>query len=300
MVHRVFLSLSPLVLAGLAVAPVHSNDGWMAKTANPKHPWMYVSGTNSHNVLVYDLAKFGAPQIGSITSGINGPRGLFVDEAGNLYVANQGGANVALYSPGATTPSLVLSQGLSQPVSAAVDPQGNVWVTNEGSQPSIVVYPPGGTTPSETITDPLIKIPQQITFDPSGNAYFADNSTGVSEILAGTTQPVSLQLERLAAGSSNGMAIDPHDGTLFVSFGNVINQVNVYGAGHRKPRRILSAPSADGLAIATIGRQEDLFVPASQLSTVVVFRTHGDAPIGQFAVNTQYTRSVAVKAAGVP
>src|ERR1700722_13059127 len=95
------------------------HGGWMAKDANPKHAWIYVSGTNTNNVLIYDLAKFGTPQIGEITTGINGPRGLFLDPAGTLYVANIGSGTVTIYPAGATTPSLTLSQGLIQPASAA-------------------------------------------------------------------------------------------------------------------------------------------------------------------------------------
>src|SRR5690348_4131679 len=125
MAHRFSRRLIGYVLGVLAIAvpasvlagstpsakssTVHRPDsqvrhGWMAPNANPKHAWMYVSGTNSNNVLVYDLAEFGTPQIGVITTGINGPRGLSIDTAGNLYVANQGGGNVAIYPSGATTP----------------------------------------------------------------------------------------------------------------------------------------------------------------------------------------------------
>jgi hypothetical protein len=226
----------------------------MAQDANPKHMWMYVSGYDSNNVLIYDIDKFGAPQIGAITTGIVGPHCLSLDSAGTLYVANRAGATVTIYPAGSTSPSLTLSQGLTQPISPATDTAGNVWVTNVGSPSSIVVYPPGQTTPSTTITDKLIQIPRQLTFDKSGNLYFADDATGVSEIPADTTQPVSLGLKKLLSDSTNGIAVAPRDGSIFTSFGNLHNQANVYRAGRMNPVRVLSAPSADGVTIARHGR----------------------------------------------
>lgn len=207
---------------------------------------------------------------------------------------------MSVYAAGATTPSLTLSQGLSEPASVVVDGQGNVWVTNEGNQPSIVVYPPGQTTPSQTITGNLIQMPQQLTFDAAGDAFFADNIAGVSEILAGTTQATSLNLGKLLHNATNGIAIDPRNGTLFVSFGFFHNQLNAYGAGHTRPKRILTAPTADSLAVATFLGHEDLFVPGSQTNTVSIFHAGANSAFASFSIATQYTRSVAFKPAGVP
>jgi hypothetical protein len=282
--------------------PIARNShGWMAQDANPKDMWMYVSGYFSNNVLIYDIDKFGSPQIGAITTGINGPLCLSLDAAGTLYVANGLGGKVTIYPAGSTSPSLTLSQGLTQPISPATDSAGNVWVTNDASPSSIVVYPPGQTTPSTTITDKLIQIPRQLTFDTSGNLYFADNTTGVSEIPAGTTQPVSLGLKKLLSDSTNGIAVAPQDGSIFTSFGNLHNQANVYRAGQMSPARILKAPTAGGLTVARHGRTEYLFVPGSQTGVVEVFTTgRGKNPVLAFPVETEFTRCVAVKPPGVP
>ncbi len=48
-----------------------------------KHPWLYVSGYSNSVVCVYDLAKAGFPQIGTITYGVSSPAGVTVDKGGN-------------------------------------------------------------------------------------------------------------------------------------------------------------------------------------------------------------------------
>ena len=301
--RRIVLSVATasLLLAGVAGAATRpatharavQRGSWMARTANPKHPWIYVSGFDSNNVLIYDLSEFGVPQIGAITTGIEGPRDITLDAAGNLYVANTSGGNVAIYPPGATTPGIVLTQGLHAPVCATVDAQGNVWVMNQGNPAGIVVFPPGQTTPSKTITSPLIKSPQQLAFDAKGNAIFGDDETGVSEIRAGTTTVVSLHLKDLPTGATEGIVIDPHRRSVFVSFGYLTNHINMYLRGHRKPLRSLSAPTADGLAGGYFMRHNVVFIPASQTGSVTAYDDDSGTPLGTFVIGTSYTRGAA-------
>jgi hypothetical protein len=94
---------------------------------------------------------------------------MYVDSKGNLYVANYSAPSVTIYHPGATTPSLTLTQGLTSVFGVAVDASSNVWVTNPSNPPGILVYPPGQTSPSMTITGPLVNSPGQDLFDATGN-----------------------------------------------------------------------------------------------------------------------------------
>jgi sugar lactone lactonase YvrE len=271
----------------------------MSRDANPNHAWLYVAGYNSNNVLIYDLERLGVPEIGAITTGIDGPGALFLDASGTLYVPNQPGNTVTIYPAGATTPSVTLSQGLSRPNSVAIDGEGNIWVANFGSSPSIVIYPPGSMTPSQTITGRLIKAPAQLAFDSSGNTFFSDNDTGVNEIPAGSTQPFSLGLKKFP-NQLTGLAVKPDDDTLYTSFGNSTNQVNVYAPHHRLPERILYPPTADYLTLANLGHHLDLFVPGSLSNSVAIFRDDATRPFATLSVGTQYTQGVAIKPPGVP
>lgn len=63
----------------------------------------------------------------SITDGLSGPYGVWVDRRGNLYVANRLDVNVLEYKPGATTPTFTYDAGMTAPVKVTVDGSGNVY-----------------------------------------------------------------------------------------------------------------------------------------------------------------------------
>ena len=78
---------------GMAHAhPTHSHGIKVPGGANS----LYVSdaGINAVDVLANNSWTYS----GSITSGINGPDGNWVDKKGNIYVANYGGPNVTEYN----------------------------------------------------------------------------------------------------------------------------------------------------------------------------------------------------------
>jgi DNA-binding beta-propeller fold protein YncE len=281
----------PALAASHTVAQRHG--GWMARDANARHPWLYVSGINNNVVDIYDLAKFAVPQIGEITKGLNHPGGISLDRAGNLYVANQGGGTVTIYAPGQTFPSLTLAQGLTEPVDSAIDANGDVYVSNRATTPSIVVYPQGQTVPSATITSSLIQIPTAVIFDATGNLYFADNNTGVSEMVAGTQQLVSLGLQQDLPAS--GLALDPLTGDLFVS-GPGITQV--YAPGKVDPLRHMGF-SPDYLAVGVVHGVEYIFGGLTG-DDVAIYRHNRNRQYAVFASGAQYVVGSAFKPADVP
>jgi serine/threonine protein kinase, bacterial len=282
-----------------ALAPTQTLS--VARDATGAHPWLYVGGFSNNVVAIYDLEKFGTPQIGTITNGINGPGGLAIDSQGTLYVANQSAGNVTIYPAGTIAPSLTLSQGLQSPQSVAVDSHGNVYVCNRGSAPAIVVYPPGQTTPSQTITSSLIQSLTQIAFDSAGDLYFGDSNTGVSKIPASSTTPVSLNLQGLAR--TDGIARDPVNGNLYVgNFGNGKDEVLVYAPGNVNPVRTLN--HSDGADLFDIGRMQNteyLFAPDSYINVVHVFKHGRSNPVATISVAAaHYPVGLAFKHAGIP
>jgi DNA-binding beta-propeller fold protein YncE len=281
----------------------HRHGGWMARGANPKHSWLYVSGYNSNNIAIFDLAQVGNAQIGSITAGLSAPGAMTVDAQGTLYVVNGFGGNVTIYPAGSTSPSLTLSASLIDPTGVAVDAAGNVYVTtrNEAKTTSSVVeFPPGGTTPSQVITSDLMTNVIAETIDAAGNVYIADYNKGVSEIAGGSSQVVSLGLLRWT--HTNGIAIDPANGDLFVGDGPGDMRVRVYAPGNLSPERTLQGRYvAWALASGAIGKHEYIFVPDAPNFAVHVFRDKSNKVFSTISsAQTADIAGVAFKPAGVP
>jgi hypothetical protein len=63
---------------------------------------------------------------GSITSGISGPDGNWVDKKGNLYVANYEGLDITEYAKGSSSPSYTYS-GVEDPIVVTTDSSQNVY-----------------------------------------------------------------------------------------------------------------------------------------------------------------------------
>jgi hypothetical protein len=308
--HAALVFASALLVSGIAGANVagHASHqtsgqrhGWMARYANPKHAWLYVAGYDNSAVFIYDLSVLGTPQIGEIAQGVDGPAGVTIDNQGTLYVVDQNANCVTLYPAGSTSPSLTLSAGLDFPNSAAVDASGAVYVTSRNSSPaSIVVYPPGSSTPSGTITSPLIVDPLQDFFDAAGDLYFTDYSTGVNEIPTGSSQPVSVGLQGVP--NPAGIVMDPSDGDLFVqNYAPGAYKTLVFAPGNVNASRTLKDnDAANLLALGKVRGHEYVFVPDFFSSRVDVFRHNARKPVAVINTAAENVNGVAFKPADVP
>jgi hypothetical protein len=185
-------------------------------------PLLYVSGHRNNVVDIYDARDpLKLVLVDTISNGVSKPAGISLDAAGTLYVANESGT-VTIYPSGVTVPSLTLTQGLSKPVDVATDPSGNVYVADAGSQPKIVKFPAGTSTPSETITNKAIVQPTQLTFDTTGNMFYSDIETGVYEAAAGKKTFTTLVTQ-----PSFGIVLNPSMQLLYAEL-----RVTPPGGGH--------------------------------------------------------------------
>jgi DNA-binding beta-propeller fold protein YncE len=279
---------------------------WMARDANPAHPWMYVtSGRDGNAIAIFDLAKLGTPQIGQIKQGLN-PNGMALDASGTLYVADnddyKGGGSVTIFPPGATTPSLTLTQGVAFANFVAVNASGDVYVVNFANPASIAVFPPGQTTPSQVISGGLIQRPASLWFDTAQNLYIADNTSGVLEVPAGTYQPRSLGLQGLS--SPSGIVVDPVTGDLFVSSTRPAT-VQVYKPGLVAPiRKLRTSVPACVLGEGVMRGTHYVFVPDCNGSDVTVFKHEAKNATGVLSLpapgNPPGASGIVFKPAGVP
>jgi hypothetical protein len=123
--------------------------------------------------------------IGS-SQGMGGNTSATFDPSGNLYIA---GLNdkVFVFAPNATSPSYVITDGVSSPSGVVCDSSGNLYVLNSGAK--VEEYAQGSSTPENTISAGLSN-PVSMALDTTGNLYVANkgqsNSGSVTAYAAGS------------------------------------------------------------------------------------------------------------------
>ncbi len=136
------------------------------------------------------------------STGVNLPMALAFDGAGNLYVANFGGANVQKFTPagvGSVFASVIRPTGL------AFDAAGNLYVSNYGN--TIEEFSPTGASLGTFAHTGLIN-PTGLAFDSAGNLFVANNGTNTVEefsadgtdlgaIAQNVSGPLGLTIDRL-------------------------------------------------------------------------------------------------------
>jgi hypothetical protein len=286
-----------------AAGPVKErHGGWMARSANPKHAWLYVAGYDNNVINIYDLDKFGLPRVGSITQGITNPDGITLDSQGTLYVPDATAQAVSIYPAGAVAPTLTLSvPGRAECV--AVDAAGNVYVGVRASTSGIAVFPPGQTTMSQYIASSLIQSPAEIAFDASGTLYITDDNTGVLVLPPGVSESVSsLGLSGLAPGATSGLALNPLTGEFYVSFSNTPTQVLEFAAGqqHAERERHLGWGPADFMTSGILHGHVYVFLPDGDSDVVYIYKSKLRGSPVALTTSSQSVQGLAFKPAGVP
>ncbi|MGO9454418.1 MAG: hypothetical protein ACLQDV_25720 [Candidatus Binataceae bacterium] len=180
--------------------------------------------------------------------GLDFPRNIAVDGAGNVWAANNGGNSLSEFNPFGTaiSPSTgYTGGGLNNPLGIAVDPAGNVWATNYGGN-SLSEFSLSGTpiSPRTGYTGGGLNGPWGIAVDPSGNVWAGNIGYG------------TMNTGSLSEFSSSGEAISPStgftSGGLFSPAGIAVDVTgdvwvanNAIGAGGS-----LSEFSSSGIAIS--------------------------------------------------
>jgi len=164
--------------------------------ASSQEDILYVSCLTSNTVKRIIATPLGGDQATVFASGFNQPKGVAVDGAGNVYVADYGN-NAIMKIPAAGGTPVSIGAGFYHPNSVAVDTAGNVYVA-EGES----IYAAGenndvkeilaATGKTITITTPQngLKNPQAITLH-NGNICFFDSGV-VKEIPAGGGPTIQL------------------------------------------------------------------------------------------------------------
>jgi gliding motility-associated-like protein len=121
-------------------------------------------------------------------SGFSQPNDVAVDNAGNIYVADQVSSSVKKIPAGGGAPVSIAS-GFTTPSAIAVDPSGNVYVADRGAYVIKKILASNGSV----VTINNVGFPYGIAVDAAENIYYTDqNSETVRKIPAGSTSSVNL------------------------------------------------------------------------------------------------------------
>ena len=110
--------------------------------------------------------------LSTITDGVSGPSGSFVDKHGNLYVANDGNFTVTMYPKGSTSWKLRYT-GFAYPLNVAVDSKGSVFIVDFTGE-KVVEFPKGSTRSKLTI--PIGYPAHGVALDSNDNVYVSYNT----------------------------------------------------------------------------------------------------------------------------
>src|ERR1019366_6055424 len=103
----------------------------------------------------------------AVGSGLSGPRGVAVDGAGNVFIADLGNGRVVEVPAGGGAQTTVGS-GLAQPWGAAVDGAGNVFIGDYGSN-QVLEIPADGS--AQTTVGSGLSGVDNVAVDGEGNVF---------------------------------------------------------------------------------------------------------------------------------
>lgn len=218
-----------------------------------------------------------------IGSGLNGPTGVAVDGAGNVYIADYDNSRVVLvpWTGGGYGTQSLIGSGLSLPQGVAVDGSGNVYIADSANNRVLMETLTAGGYTQSSIPSSELSWPYSVAVDGSGNVYIADfgNSRVLKETFSGTGYSES------AIGSglnrAQGVAVDGKGNVYIADTNNSrVLMVPWSGSSYGAQNTIVSGlNSPQGLTVDGGG---NVYIDESY-SNRVLKEDYTDAPILSFA-----------------
>ncbi|MGA9021718.1 MAG: choice-of-anchor D domain-containing protein [Terracidiphilus sp.] len=223
--------LASELMGGIGEAPLALVQPGVVTNINPGATYYQYDSTVDENGTVYVVssnsnAVYSVTKTGVVTelplTGIQGPSGIAIDGAGELYIAQNtyskvlvtydtvtGTQGTLCVAPPAGGSACTTSVNNDYLISVAVDQLGNVFATDIEYTPiSVVELTPAGNYTTTAIS-PAITQPYQIAVDSSDDVFVGGYA--INEIpISGTQTQVN------TTGASEGIAVDPAD-TLYAT-----------------------------------------------------------------------------------
>jgi hypothetical protein len=234
------------------------------------------------------------------------PEGVWVDNAGVLYVAVSGvsptkSGAVEEFKPGATAPFKTITDGITVPAAVIVDSGGNLYVSQTfDTAVQIVEYANGSTSPFATYTIEGKSEPRagSMTFDQNQYLYvdtlFVDDPPArVYQIIPGNPKVHALQMK--GRGRYVGISSDAGQHLYAADAADGIAQ---YDFQHTMPIGKIVPPSGASFAQFVVTRAGLIYVPnetaSPSASSLLEYRGLGTKPANILSGHLQAPFSAAI------
>jgi sugar lactone lactonase YvrE len=178
-------------------------DIWISDSTNNRVVEFTPPFSNGESAsLVLGQDNFSSIYCSSLSmSSLCDPQGIAFDKAGNLYVADDSNNRILEFKPPfsdgeaaslsiGTTQNDTTQSSLNAPLGIALDSSGNLWVADEGNQrvvefkaplatnesAGLVLGQPNFVSNSSGTNQSAFNVPNDLTFDHSGNLWVSDSS----------------------------------------------------------------------------------------------------------------------------
>jgi len=181
--------------------------------------WVANLGNNSISV----FNSTGGTAVGPFTTSINAPQSVAFDGSGHAWIGSSNANIVELSSTGAVLNGSVTGNQLSQPyiLALAQGTAGNVWVADFDADYAPVFMNNGTVAPNSPYAG--MDEPNCVALDASGNAWFADDANGATEITtAGTVvhHTAGVYLYGCAIDGASNIWVSDYSGAQVVELNN--------------------------------------------------------------------------------
>ena len=198
-----------------------SNDSWLHTTASGTGNGLVTftfdqnTGATRTGTLTIDGLTLSVTQAGSnysavnpittlVSTGLNRPYGVAVDNAGNVYIADAANGAVKEYVASTGVVQTLASTAPSFPRDVAVDSVGNVYIAD--TQNNAVDEYVAATGTLTTLVSTGLHSPLGVAVDSAGNVYIADTNDGAVKEYVAATGTVTTIASGL--GAPAGVAVD--------------------------------------------------------------------------------------------